>query len=155
MMVNGGNLEHAAKLLSERQKECLRLVGQGLRSKEIGPILGLAPGSVDTYIKAAVARLGVSDRRVAARILSEFELSQRLGSPPEQLPSPVEAEADEVQREPQGFWRETLKLPPIGGHPNRLSSKKRLLAMLRVACVMTGFSAGFILLFVGALHALS
>lgn len=154
-MVDGGNLEHAAALLSERQKECLRLVGQGLRSKEIGPILGLAPGSVDTYIKAAVARLGVSDRRAAARILADFEISQRLGSPPEALPPTTEAAPDGVQRKPQGFVKRTLKLPPIGGIPNQLSVQERLLATLRVACVMTGMAAGFILLFVGALRTLS
>ncbi|WP_230482677.1 helix-turn-helix domain-containing protein [Sphingomonas sp. Leaf21] len=148
-------MKHAAALLSERQKECLRLVGQGLRSKEIGPILGLAPGSVDTYIKAAVARLGVSDRRVAARILAEFELSQRLGSPPEPLPPTAELAADGFQQEPQGFWKQALTLPPIGGHSNDLSVRERLLATLRVACVMTGVAAGFILLFVGALRALS
>lgn len=154
-MVNGGELRHAAELLSERQRECLRLVGEGFRSKEIGPRLDLAPSSVDTYIKAAVAKLGVSDRREAARVLAKFELSQRLGSPSEQLSPSLQTDADEVQQEPRGFWKRILNLPPIGGYPNRLSAQERLLAMLRVACIMTGVAAGFVLLFVGALRALS
>jgi hypothetical protein len=44
-----------------------------LTSKEIAPLLGIEPGSVDQHIKAAMKVLGVTDRRTAARMLHSFE----------------------------------------------------------------------------------
>jgi DNA-binding CsgD family transcriptional regulator len=59
--------------LTETQRKCLRLVYAHLSSKEIAPRLGVEPGTVDQYIKAAMRTLGVSDRRAAARMLAEHE----------------------------------------------------------------------------------
>lgn len=59
--------------LTDTQRKCLRLVYAHLSSKEIAPRLGVEPGTVDQYIKAAMRTLGVSDRRAAARILAEHE----------------------------------------------------------------------------------
>jgi DNA-binding CsgD family transcriptional regulator len=59
--------------LTEKQRECLRLVYAHLSSKEIAPRLGVEPGTVDQYIKAAMRVLGVADRRAAARMLAEHE----------------------------------------------------------------------------------
>ncbi len=59
--------------LTEQQRACLRLVYAHLTSKEIAPLLGIEPGSVDQHIKAAMKTLGVGDRRTAARILAEHE----------------------------------------------------------------------------------
>jgi len=59
--------------LTEKQRECLRLVYAHLSSKEIAPRLGIEPGTVDQYIKAAMRILGVADRRAAARMLAEHE----------------------------------------------------------------------------------
>ncbi|HEX2764373.1 MAG TPA: helix-turn-helix transcriptional regulator [Allosphingosinicella sp.] len=59
--------------LTEQQRTCLRLVYSHLTSKEISPLLGIEPGSVDQHIKAAMRVLGVGDRRTAARILAEAE----------------------------------------------------------------------------------
>ncbi|HYW15633.1 MAG TPA: helix-turn-helix transcriptional regulator [Allosphingosinicella sp.] len=59
--------------LTEQQRACLRHVYAHLTSKEIAPIMGIEPGSVDQHIKAAMKTLGVGDRRTAARIFAEYE----------------------------------------------------------------------------------
>ncbi len=59
--------------LTEQQRACLRHVYAHLTSKEIAPIMGIEPGSVDQHIKAAMKTLSVGDRRTAARILAEYE----------------------------------------------------------------------------------
>lgn len=59
--------------LTEQQRACLRHVYAHLTSKEIAPIMGIAPGSVDQHIKAAMRILDVEDRRTAARVLADFE----------------------------------------------------------------------------------
>jgi len=59
--------------LTDKQRECLRLVYAHLSSKEIAPRLGVEPGTVDQYVKAAMRILGVADRRAAARMLAEHE----------------------------------------------------------------------------------
>lgn len=59
--------------LTEQQRTCLRFVYRHMTSKEIAPILGIEPGSVDQHIKAAMRVLGVADRRTAARMLAEHE----------------------------------------------------------------------------------
>lgn len=59
--------------LTEQQRACLRHVYAHRTSKEIAPILGIEPGSVDQHIKAAMRILGVGDRRTAARIFAEYE----------------------------------------------------------------------------------
>src|SRR4051794_12030891 len=73
------DLSNPVSTLSESQKICLRRVGSGMSSKEIAIETGWAPQTVDTYIKAAMARLGASNRREAARLLAHAELSQKLG----------------------------------------------------------------------------
>src|ERR1041384_7477035 len=59
--------------LTEQQRACLRHVYAHLTSKEIAPLMGIEPGSVDQHIKAAMKTLGVGDRRTAARIFAEYE----------------------------------------------------------------------------------
>ncbi|HST35682.1 MAG TPA: helix-turn-helix transcriptional regulator [Allosphingosinicella sp.] len=59
--------------LTDKQRQCLRLVYAHMSSKEIAPLLGVEPGTVDQYIKAAMRTLAVSDRRRAACMLAEQE----------------------------------------------------------------------------------
>jgi DNA-binding CsgD family transcriptional regulator len=59
--------------LTEQQRTCLRFVYRHMTSKEIAPLMGIEPGSVDQHIKAAMRMLGVGDRRSAARLLAEHE----------------------------------------------------------------------------------
>src|ERR1044072_2814751 len=63
--------------LTDKQRACLRLVYAHMSSKEIAPRLGVEPGTVDQYIKAAMRTLGVSERRGAARRLAEQEGAPR------------------------------------------------------------------------------
>lgn len=70
--------------LTARERDCLRLVGRGMSSKEIALALGLSPLTVDGYLKEAVRTLGVSGRREAARVLASHEEV----SPPAALPAP-------------------------------------------------------------------
>lgn len=75
--------------LTEQQRACLRYVYAHLTSKEIAPLMGIEPGSVDQHIKAAMKTLGVSDRRTAARLYAEQEGRQdgsRLAYPSLDLP---------------------------------------------------------------------
>lgn len=81
--------------LTEQQRTCLRLVYAHLTSKQIAPMLGIEPGSVDQHIKAAMRILGVADRRTAARMLAEHEA--RTGFQPlVYQPPDVEPEPDPV-----------------------------------------------------------
>lgn len=53
--------------LTDRQIDCLRLVGQGMSSKEIAAALGISHHTVDLHLKRAIRTLGVASRRDAAR----------------------------------------------------------------------------------------
>ncbi|WP_395942802.1 helix-turn-helix transcriptional regulator [Brevundimonas sp.] len=56
--------------LSPREIECVRLAGLGLEDKEIAARLGISPRTVGNHLHRAYAKLGVSDRKLAARRLS-------------------------------------------------------------------------------------
>jgi len=61
------------KRLTEKQRECLRLVYRHMETKEIARELGLSPDGVTQRIKSAMKTLGVDRRRDAALILAEAE----------------------------------------------------------------------------------
>jgi DNA-binding CsgD family transcriptional regulator len=63
--------------LTDKQRECLRMVYRHMETKEIARVLGLSPDGVTQRIKTAMKTLGVDRRRDAARILAEAE-----GPPP-------------------------------------------------------------------------
>lgn len=69
--------------LTEQQRACLRHVYAHRTSKEIAPLLGIEPGSVDQHIKAAMKTLGVSDRRTAARLFAEQDTQPLVYQPPD------------------------------------------------------------------------
>lgn len=54
--------------LSEREREVLNLLSQGLTNKEIGEKLVISPNTVKRHIKAIYRKLGVHTRSAAARI---------------------------------------------------------------------------------------
>ena len=56
--------------LTTRESECVRLAGQGLEDKEIAARLRISPRTVGNHLHRAYAKLGVSDRKLAARRLS-------------------------------------------------------------------------------------
>ena len=63
----GGDRSSVAGAVTARQREILSLVHGGMRTPEIAERLGLSPATVDTHIRGAMARLGVSSRAEAAR----------------------------------------------------------------------------------------
>lgn len=77
--------------LSDKQKDCLRLVLQCKTSKEIARELGISPHTVDRRLKDAIEQLGVSSRFEAARLLARCETCQSLACQPTALSEPVEA----------------------------------------------------------------
>jgi DNA-binding CsgD family transcriptional regulator len=157
--------------LTDKQRECLRLVYAHLSSKEIAPRLGVEPGTVDQYIKAAMRTLGVIDRRAAARMLAEREA--RPAQPLVYQPLDIAVAGDPVMFRPStggrheatfgGAMREdralfqveptpsldSLKLPlPIRkGKPSDLSPLVRLgwilLLLVLIALAFGIFLAGF------------
>ena len=60
-------------LLTEPQRECLRLVATHHNSKEIAHLLGVSPSAVDKRIERAVQILGARSRFAAARALAARE----------------------------------------------------------------------------------
>jgi len=149
--------------LSDSQKACLRLVAQGMSSKEIAIELSLSPSTVDTYLKHAIARLGASNRRDAARKYMENGLSQNFGSQPERLAEPLlaaENGAQPVQIEPvtrEGKslgWRVILP-PPVGGKLNDRSASQRFWDACRVVFWGVIVFLALVLIMSQALKALS
>lgn len=65
--------DDALHQLSRRERECLALVGLGYRSGEIAGLLQLSSGTVDNYIKAAGRKVGITDRKLLARRLREYD----------------------------------------------------------------------------------
>jgi DNA-binding NarL/FixJ family response regulator len=53
-------------LLSEREREVLRLLAQGMSNPEIAHRLYLSEGTVRNYVSTILAKLGVADRTQAA-----------------------------------------------------------------------------------------
>jgi two-component system response regulator DesR len=54
--------------LTDRERQVLRLAGDGLTSADIGSTLGLSEGTVRNYLSEAISKLGAANRIDAARI---------------------------------------------------------------------------------------
>ncbi|WP_189338396.1 helix-turn-helix domain-containing protein [Sphingobium sp. SCG-1] len=134
--------------LTQRQRDCLKLVAQGYTSKEIARDLGISYSTVDNHLLAAMQILEAGSRAEAARLFmrqSENATGQQLPrQPPDLVPAPILA--DPSVGEPTG-WRHTLArlLPPIGGKDNDLTPLQTLAAISRItffsvlafiACIM-------------------
>ncbi len=155
-------MSSSSNSLSAKQKDCLRLVAQGRTSKEIAVEMRLSPSTVDTYLKTAISTLGAVNRRDAARKFLILEQSQKLGSQLEQVVEPIgisqtvgePADEGEAASAPGGNFR-LLRPPPVGGAANELGAAKRLLEVLRIACLMSVVVAGLVLFALGAIVVLS
>jgi DNA-binding CsgD family transcriptional regulator len=64
--------EGALSRLSNRQRDCLRLIGELKGSKEIARELNITQNTVNSYVAEAVALLGARDRRDAARMYASL-----------------------------------------------------------------------------------
>ena len=54
--------------LNERERQVLRLAGEGRSAGEIASALNLSPGTVRNYLSEAIGKLGVGNRIEAARL---------------------------------------------------------------------------------------
>ena len=143
----------AVARLHESQRSCLRLVAQGMSTKEIARQTGLSPSSVDTYLKQANSILGASNRRDAARTLLRLETSQKSGSPTQALPNSAGRPSQSTVTGERS-WRHWLRLPPVGGSDNDLTWQLKTLHILQIAVVsaavvlaLTLTIAGFLRIF--------
>lgn len=116
--------------LSERQRACVMHAGEGLSSKEIGRLLGIAPSTVDNHIHAAIGKLNARNRWHAAQLMHP----KRMEAAPPQAPAP------------------NSLVPPVGGRPNIASSRQRLahIATIAVASLISLSAACVFIL--GAIH---
>jgi DNA-binding CsgD family transcriptional regulator len=148
--------------LTDRQKDCLRLVGQGFTSKEIGRLLDLSPSTVDNHITTAVQALEATNRGEAARHLGGFEtgseLRQKLprqsgdlADAPKDAMLSTEAGADGWN--PQGH--QLFTLPPVGGKPNDLDGTSRTLRILQVAVLAAATAIALTILIAGLFRTFS
>ncbi len=54
--------------LTPRETEVLRLIARGLGNKEVGDVLGTAPGTVKAHVQSILGKLGATDRTHAVTI---------------------------------------------------------------------------------------
>lgn len=131
----------AVRSLSNRERECLRLVASGLQTKEIAAELRLAPDTVDEYIAGARLKLGAPNRRAAARL---FAATDGTPQPQGEVPSGVSGEVAAapsavVAQEPsRPSWPWPLRRP--GEVDVRLGVGPRLLWILLITI---GLAVGF------------
>lgn len=140
--------------LTAIQKQCLRLVADGLRSKEIAAQVKLSHRTVDTYITSALAIFETSDRRNLARDFVAYEAglqldeanadpivptenaapgaSQRLPSQSQGVAEAPISAIDDGEANEQAHLLNSFKLPPIGGHINDLTVSNRVLSITRI-----------------------
>lgn len=146
-------LNDAIARLTERQKDCLRLVGQGYTSKEIGRRLGISFTTVDTHIRAALDTLRVESRAEAARLLLAAE------STPATTPQPLSSRSPALvlalpdhptggAADVPGRSRLGTLIPPLGGQRNTLGLEAKAYAIIRVA--VFSFSSLIILILAAA-----
>jgi DNA-binding CsgD family transcriptional regulator len=62
--------------LTEGQRDCLRLVYQHMKSKDIARTLGVSPHTVDMRLRTAMKTLSVGSRIEAARLLVQLEAGE-------------------------------------------------------------------------------
>ena len=75
-----------ANLLTERERQCLRLVHSHFNSKQIARELGIKPGTVDRHCENATRKLQAENRVAAAKRLVAAEIGIGNDSQSEWLP---------------------------------------------------------------------
>lgn len=122
--------------LTERQRQCIELVGKGLTSKQIARLLKISPSTVDNHVRAAVILLGSTSRTEAARKASQEQDVMAESAPSEAMPLSVRdkpATSIDGLPEPIHF----LEIPPFGGNRNDKSKVQRFVYVALVALIGT------------------
>ena len=63
--------------LTERERDVLRLLGQGMSNKEISAALFISEGTARTYVSNILGKLGLASRTQAALYAVEHKLVER------------------------------------------------------------------------------
>ena len=126
------------------------MVARGMSSKEIAIDTGLSPRSVDTYLTDAMAVLGASNRREAARIFARDTGSQESRSQPEPLAGPSETPADQPRAGWPGLWHMLVPIP-VGGSLNSLNVAQKMLMAARVGITGVVLLLAILTVFMGLL----
>ncbi|MDE8652256.1 response regulator transcription factor [Novosphingobium album (ex Liu et al. 2023)] len=130
--------------LSPRQQQCLRLVYERRTSKEIALELGLGTGTVDAYLKEAIAVLGARNRRHAAELLHAHDEKTcspgKLGAETLGVGTSGDGEAERFQDGRSSNWTSLLPYRPHGANGNDLKPLYRVfwIGQIGIACA-TGF----------------
>ena len=113
--------EGAVSRLSKRQRECLELVLEHLQTGEIAQRLGIAEETAKNHIEAAKAKLGVSSRWQAARMLAAASPSRTSPTKGISEPSAVDvqdASSDRDTNDALIFVAETIR--PFGAEQSAI-----------------------------------
>jgi DNA-binding CsgD family transcriptional regulator len=154
-------------LLTEREKEILRLLSQGFDVKACARELEISEGSVTERLREARRKLGVTSSREAARLLAQFEsdphrfsgnrfsgiADNQFHQPPISLP---DVQAEEIEIAPfkvreqqtsfamfQEFTEGAGRLPlrKNGEIGNSLNKRERVAAIIDVSTKLAGIFA--------------
>ena len=71
---------NSAEPLTEREKDVLRLLGQGMSNKEIGSALFITERTARTYVSNILGKLGLASRTQAALYAVEHKLVDAPGA---------------------------------------------------------------------------
>jgi DNA-binding CsgD family transcriptional regulator len=145
--------------LSDGQKQCLRLVGQHLTSKEIARKLGISHFTVDQRLDSARRKLNAHSRKDAVRIFMAME-QESLSEPLVYEPSDIAAERDvHIQNPPPkgrtgifAFAASRISVPPIGGKRHHLPKREILVQSLNIAFFSTLVIALVVIILTGTLR---
>jgi two-component system nitrate/nitrite response regulator NarL len=80
--VNGVNSENALAVLTDRERQIMRLVSEGLSNKEIGRRLNIADGTIKVHLHHIFQKLEISNRTaLAALVISQHDWVAPVKSP--------------------------------------------------------------------------
>lgn len=137
--------------LTEKQKECLRLVAQNLNTKQIARRIERSDHTVDQRIRQALRVLEVADRFEAARILADAEgrhtyqpLIYQSEGVDERLETALVESAGSVDELPAQAQEAAPRIPPLGGRENDLDVDQRIKLILTIALMLGGTLAALV-----------
>lgn len=145
--------------LTDGQKQCLRLVGQHLTSKEIARKLGISHFTVDQRLDSARRKLNAHSRKDAVRIFMTME-QECLSEPFVYEPSDIAAQGEVhiPNLPPKGrtgifaVAAARISVPPIGGKRHHLPKREILVQSLNIAFFSTLLIALVVIILTGTLR---
>lgn len=145
--------------LTEGQKQCLRLVGQHLTSKEIARKLDISHFTVDQRLDSARRKLNAQSRKDAVRIFMAME-QEKLSEPFVYEPGVIAAAGQShIHNRPPGGWKGMLAVamrrmtvPPVGGKRHHLPKREILVQTLNIAFFSTLLIAMVVIILTGTLR---